>query len=441
MNDAELLKLSALCDSLVDGTITSGQKQELEGILLASEEARRHYVRLMDLSASLRFHAAEMQSESVAAPVPFWVRHRRGLVGMAAALIATAGLTLWRPWSGGRAGVALEIVSSTSGLFKPGQHLVRKEIELGREALRFRLSSGAVVDVEGPASISLLSPLLMHVVSGSVTADVGEDAKGFAVTTNSARVVDLGTRFGVSINPKGDTDVVVFEGEVEVHPPPTESSDRQIADLNEGEAIQVDARQTAKRLSAIPLREDSRAMLSPDAARDLIVTGVTDNIIEAGDRRFYGILPGGMREGARPYVAAYKPRWQPLPGKSFPAELTGADLIATFAADRRDSNHQITLEVAKPCTVYIMADTRTPPPEWLTRDFRDSGLRLRSGPWGPDSAIASKLQPDAHGRYFVGYAVWSRKITSPGRVTLGPPRGNNTPSQHAMYGIAVKAAE
>jgi len=440
MNDAEVLELAALCDALADGTIASGQKAELEARLANSEEARRYYVGVMDMASSLRFYAAEMQSEAIAT-IPSWHRrHWRGLsLAAAAAFAGMVGLTLWHPWRPSRADVALEVISSSSSQFKTGEHLTRRRIDIGPESLRFRLVSGAVVDVEGPASIDLLDPMQLRVSSGNVTTDVGEDAKGFVVLTSTARVVDLGTRFGVSITQSGETEVAVFEGEVEIHPPG--SIGRKIASLTEGEAIQVNAGQTTSRLSSIALRGDSRALLGSDAALGLVVTRVTDNNIEAGDHRFYGILPGGMKEGARPYVAAYKPRWQPLPGQEFPHELAGADLIATFAADRRDSNHQITLDVAKACMIHVIADERTPPPAWLLRDFKDSGLHLRSGPWGADSAIASRLLPDASGRYFVNYTVWSREVASAGRVTLGPPRGKDTPSQHAMYGIAVKAIQ
>ena len=62
--DDELLELNALCNALIDGVITEADRERLEKMLAASDDARRFYVRAMTLSASLFDYAGEMQSDA-----------------------------------------------------------------------------------------------------------------------------------------------------------------------------------------------------------------------------------------------------------------------------------------------------------------------------------------------------------------------------------------
>src|SRR4051812_37038225 len=62
LSDPEILELNELCNAVVDGTINDGQKDTLSKWLMRSEDARRFYVRVTGLSASLCHYAAEMQT-------------------------------------------------------------------------------------------------------------------------------------------------------------------------------------------------------------------------------------------------------------------------------------------------------------------------------------------------------------------------------------------
>lgn len=79
-------------------------------------------------------------------------------------------------------------------------------------SLRFRVSSGAVLDFEGPVSLEFLNPMRLRLERGSINTDVGSEAKGFVVETPTANVLDIGTRFGTSVCADGSTDIAVFEG-------------------------------------------------------------------------------------------------------------------------------------------------------------------------------------------------------------------------------------
>ena len=87
-------------------------------------------------------------------------------------------------------------------------------LEVGLARLDFR--NGATVTLQGPAEFEILSTERTILSSGILTAFIPESAVGFEVVTPAMDVVDLGTAFGVSVGADGETDVCVFEGEVEV---------------------------------------------------------------------------------------------------------------------------------------------------------------------------------------------------------------------------------
>lgn len=85
----------------------------------------------------------------------------------------------------------------------------------GMATIRFK--SGATVTLEAPSVLEVESAMSCRLVEGSVVADVPESAHGFTIDTAKMEVIDLGTRFGVTTTPLGDSNVFVFEGEVKVN--------------------------------------------------------------------------------------------------------------------------------------------------------------------------------------------------------------------------------
>jgi hypothetical protein len=76
--------------------------------------------------------------------------------------------------------------------------------------------SGARIILQGPSKFTPTGPARGKLESGRLTGKV--DGGKFQLTTPTAKVVDLGTEFGVTVGPSSDTDVCVFVGEVEVQP-------------------------------------------------------------------------------------------------------------------------------------------------------------------------------------------------------------------------------
>jgi hypothetical protein len=86
----------------------------------------------------------------------------------------------------------------------------RLRLKSGRLTLAF--FSGAALTVEGPADLELLAADRVFCHHGKLRARVPRGAEGFTVRAAGYEVVDLGTEFGLNLEPGGKSKVMVFEG-------------------------------------------------------------------------------------------------------------------------------------------------------------------------------------------------------------------------------------
>jgi|JI6StandDraft_1071083.scaffolds.fasta_scaffold08524_1 ferric-dicitrate binding protein FerR (iron transport regulator) len=422
-----------LIECYLSGRASADEVQALESRLSADAELRREFLRYAHVDAALTTMVRPVAQQPLVAKKPKTAIWRAQTVRWAAAAVflLAGALALWMP-----RGVEVRVlaVSDDAASIWPKDSTRRlREVRLERGSVQLQLDSGVTLDVSAPAHLRLADAMRATLLAGSVTADVGEFGKGFVIETSSARVVDLGTRFGVSMGEDGETDVAVFEGKVEVFGkaqpgPPTE--------LKAGEAVRVHPSATPRRLVCINTRGDSFSVMTTPPP-DALVTDVKDNVDDGGNYAFYTIQTGQMHPGARPYSTLGRPRWQPLPGESFPAELTGADIVGTFSPDRNDPDLELRVSVSRPCAVYLMLDARAEVPDWVRRDFVQAGFQLRSGPWAGNPVVQG-MTADASGEIHVNYQVWKREMTAAGLVKLGAPYPEQDGRHRAMYGIAVK---
>ncbi|GAA5510474.1 LamG domain-containing protein [Novipirellula caenicola] len=77
--------------------------------------------------------------------------------------------------------------------------------------------SGAMVVVEGPAKLDLVSKEKAVLHNGKIRCYVPPAAVGFSIETLDTKYLDMGTEFGVEIKPDGKQELHVFDGEVHVH--------------------------------------------------------------------------------------------------------------------------------------------------------------------------------------------------------------------------------
>ncbi len=348
---------------------------------------------------------------------------------------------------------AVEAAGFTEGRIYPGARL---RFSRGQVVLRF--GDQASVTVTGDADLEVQSPRRAILHRGQVTATVTEAGRGFTIATPRADVVDLGTRFGISVRPDDSEDIVVFDGEVNVHDEATASrSESPPRRLLAGEAIRLQDSGTPTRIPLVWQQSSSSGLIwstasTPDASSP--ISRVTDNLSTGSRPKFYAVSTAGFVENARahvdrPYV------WTGPDDGPLPSELREGDYIQTFCDDKIRANLQITVGLSAPSHVYILFDSRIPElPTWLTSGFRLTDLevalkgdvvgffkrRNRTGAVRSPASSDSGQEDAPRKPEQFRFNVWRRDVKTAGEIRLGPV--SVTPSQlHSMYGIVVVRAE
>jgi hypothetical protein len=392
--------------------------------------------------------------QSLTAPRTGWIQRQgrawRPWFWLAAAMSAAA-LVVWAIWPrtpspDNSEGVSVEIVEAVDAVrlneppVETGQRLALRDLRLQQGLVRCRLDSGTLVAVHAPAEVEFENPKHLHVRAGLVTADVSPPDKGFIIETNDAQFVDLGTRFGVQVTPARPTEVVVFEGQVEVREPRPKRRERKLLTrLEAGEAVQVVRGQPLVRIPCVVAGSRGDDWTTGPAAASTVIRQLRDNVTEPQVRSFYRVLPGGMRDGVQAFPRP-RPQWHAADPPTLPSWLDGADLVQTFPVDRLNNRFQLTVTLAASAVVYVFHDDRIPPPSWLRDRFTDTGVKLELGPArvGPAARKARKT-PD--GPKYLSYSVWKQEVLQPGEVVLGPATEGDKPKGNFMYGLAVKAVQ
>jgi hypothetical protein len=93
-----------------------------------------------------------------------------------------------------------------------------QRLELAKGLAEITFDSGALLVLEGPASLDLNSAWDATVRRGTVKASVPAQAMGFRISNPSVEVVDLGTEFTMIADASGAADVLVLRGMVEASP-------------------------------------------------------------------------------------------------------------------------------------------------------------------------------------------------------------------------------
>ena len=423
-------EFQALVMAVQDKTATAAQEQRLGELLRAEPMLRAEYVRQMRLDALLHFTAgAAAKTTAPRVPerkiIPFPLAPIAAIAALL--MIAATVAALWWP----QRGIEVEVLAATGGAeanFSPGSHGRRENVRLSRGELQVRLASGVVLDVAGPVEMGLVDAMHVRVISGRVTADVGERGKGFVIDTPQARVVDLGTRFGVDASDAAHTDVVVFQGKVDVFEPQHGGRPSpQIASLVEGEAVQVSNRGAKKRVTCVFTTGDSGGW-SRKPPLGALITDVHDSTERAGSNHFYRVGAGALTAGTS--LRQTNPlSWRTLDGSPLPEWLKGGDWVETGGDEGAEVELQVTL--ARPAMLFVLHDVRRAPPAWLREKFTDTGTRLlleRSS--AKASGEAKSPQP---------FTVWSMKVSQPGTVTLGPSFDPGQAAKGRRYRVAANA--
>ena len=314
----------------------------------------------------------------------------------------------------------------------------------GEYTLQFR--DGSTVRVVGQASLEIKSKMLVQLDHGQATANVPDGSIGFTITSALVNVVDQGTQFGISVD-NGRTDVVVFDGKVDVKSNLSRSGTQQR--LTQGEAVKVDSQGAISRLADVRRDVDGRWWSGDRPNADTnVIARVSDNI--GGGAETYACYQTtfhGLHDDALAFSDNPHHQWNGLTADGLPDFLRGADYIKTFNHYRYMEYFKMTIELARPANLYVFADNRIPPPDWLVEQFEDTGvdIGLDEGPWLDN--IPREYRKFDVNTTAVGagnsidnvFSVWRRRCADGNPITLGNAGewGAEGEQGRSMYGIAA----
>ena len=243
-------ELEELVTSALDGHASASDVQELETLLISSEENRRAYLDRVGFEDALEgaVKVGVLWSSPVIEPAQNGPHAkvdgtsrsgRRVSVRMLPmALFSTALIALLcvvlslrqspdqkylTPESGGAsAGLAVNgvaVVASQadvlweSPIVLSGAVLPRGEHHIQSGVMHLELFSGVQLVIEGEAEFTIDSPMVVKLNKGAVRAYVPDAAHGFQVVTAAGEIIDYGTEFSVHVD-GGTTDFTVLDGEI-----------------------------------------------------------------------------------------------------------------------------------------------------------------------------------------------------------------------------------
>jgi hypothetical protein len=259
-------------------------------------------------------------------------------------------------------------------------------------------------------------------------------------------VVDQGTEFGISVD-RDQADVVVFDGEVDVRSNLDRSSGQKR--LTQGQAIQVGSEGEIDRL--VDIRRDIHGKWWSGVqsnGHDHVIARVSDNI--GGSAEVYACYQTtyqGLQDDALAYSDNPFHQWNGLTADGLPEFLRGADYVRTFNHYRYMQYFEITIELSGPANLYVFADNRIPPPNWLVDLFEDTGvdIGLDEGPWLDN--IDPKYRKFDVNTVAAGagssidnvFSVWRRRCVDGKPIVLGDAGtwGGEGGQGRSMYGVAA----
>lgn len=236
MSPASRSRLHELVSAVVDGTITEPQAGELTKILESDAEARRFYVRYLDMSAALAA-AAQLPAVSVRRRVP-WTAIAASVA--AASLLAASLVFVWMsPRVGSEGGsfvpasepaarstepsvtpgyVATIISISGDALLNgrtvsAGTRLIPGPYEVAEGKVTVQFDGGARVFFEGRPSFTLRSRRAMTVHRGTFVFQGDRFSESIEIVTPHSMFKNMGTRYAAVIDAHGE-ELHVAEGSV-----------------------------------------------------------------------------------------------------------------------------------------------------------------------------------------------------------------------------------
>jgi hypothetical protein len=485
-DNLDLARLRRLAHEMCDGLLAEEGVNELSALLATSQRAVEEYWQIVGIHEQLQWDLAEevgrppattqsygatAESKASGAIRTSSAPRRYFAFAVAACLLISAlgGLTAWRRLEDRRdsqtahnraeshadettaLGSIIPLVPQSKwSVGRPGGNNIASlrqgdTIYLEEGAAELRLVTNTVAVLESPLVMQVLSVDRVRVISGNIKVEVAKGAEGFSVETASAEVIDLGTEFAVNVA-DGNTDVVVYDGEVDLKLTGADASndaERVTKRFRAGEAVHVSDDGTLSRIVNV-----TRTNFAQVEQRQPLISAVKDNVARSEIWNFYEIVPGGMGEDQQAYVD--RPHeWNGATREGIPEYLGGGDYVKTFCNDKITKDLRIEVTLSRPAVLFVLFDKRAIPPDWLTQSFEATDDDI-----GIDETIFDVWKQQTYGEDHleVGpgngierrFSIWRKVVAEPGVVSLGP---NGTPisetksldlnAKMAMYGIVA----
>jgi ferric-dicitrate binding protein FerR (iron transport regulator) len=228
-------ELGKLISLHIDSRITEEQFSQLQYTLEVDESARDFYIEFLSTHARLeqslkntysiksqnQLSDRELLNELVSATSRPARRFYFLSMGVMVALVVVICFVILTQAPPGYATVTNADQAQTQDLvpLSVGSQLktqVPYTLEQGQLELLF--VSGTKVLITSPATFEISGKNEIRITEGKLVAKViSPSGKGFTVQTPEGAVIDLGTLFGVEIEPSRDSGVQVFQGKIELH--------------------------------------------------------------------------------------------------------------------------------------------------------------------------------------------------------------------------------
>ncbi|WAC19791.1 LamG domain-containing protein [Luteolibacter sp. SL250] len=335
-------RLKQLVDAYIDQTLEPAEREELELVLMSSEQARQDFWERVHLHAAAREWAlGRVATSMVDATVNRSISVRRSWirtwgVGIAAAAASvTAAL-----WLGNRPDPAVPIGASQSALPEvadepqsmslpvavlalsadagwvgstpaPGAPLSPGLLRLVRGNVRIDFLSGAQMTIRAPSEVELVTEMRARLRSGNIHVFAPPAAEGFTVESGELIAVDRGTEFGMTGAAGRAPTLHVLDGKVDVAKSDAPS---EFKEIRGGSAVSLSGRDW----SFFP-------------AEPALFQGTRDLAGESDDeqaRRLREWEVAAQELSARPDAVIHFPFLKPDPGRSTAVANTAAHAVA-----------------------------------------------------------------------------------------------------------------
>jgi ferric-dicitrate binding protein FerR (iron transport regulator) len=366
MNEPDL----ELIRDYLDDRISPEGLERLNRLLETDADARAEFRAMATLEEGLR--DLSIASEfSFPDHEPFAAEHkpkrharrsyRAEHIGIATLLLVCLGLAALSLWNSdhedewGDTIARIEFLSKDVA-FDPDHQLPSEQgsllskgwIQLERGRVRILFRSGTTLETEGPAALGIDTPMRAYLDFGKVMVHAPESGRDFVVATESMEVVDLGTRFEVSVDPQSrESKVSVIEGLVDLHLG-SRGAERMIRPLEAGYAARVDA---IGKIVEITSGTGTHPLSEPDEPRILAhwtfdELDADGTVLDSTGRQLDGILRGGKHSDLVPGVSGQALAFEEQNVAVDLSEhvLTLAQLdVFTFATWVRDPDHSLAM--------------------------------------------------------------------------------------------------